>query len=1104
MMASDPLIGQPLGGYRLAELIGRGGKGAVYRARDVETGSEVALKVLPLDQMSDPRDAQRFEREAELASHLSHPHIVSVTGAGRDGGYLYLAMELVEGETLRERLRRDGHLPTDVALRLAAQLLAALAAAHAHHIVHRDIKPENAVITASGDLKILDFGVARMEGTAVLTGAGEVAGTPQYMAPEQILGEPVGPEADLYAAGALIYEMLAGVPPFAAESPATLVYHQLNEDPPAPSSRNPHLPRDLDRLVLRLLDKLPENRCGTAQRALAELERIRRHRHLTRLPGAAKDGADADQELRVASFRPRFVGRERELEALTGYVRSLGEGGRVVFVGGEAGVGKTRLAEELGRRARDGGARTIWGTCFYGQALGGLMPILDAVGHLFTQAESPLTDAERASLRQLLEQQAPELATLASTDSTTVKVRAGFAAAFGTEDSPDAARQQLFDTLFDLLAAAAGMRPLVMLLEDVHWADAGTLELLQYLARRAPETRLLVVATYRPEELAASETGAGLAQILAQLNVDGRLEEVPLPRLSRSELLRMARSLFLEADFGDDFGAYLHGQSQGNPFIALEILKLLCDRQVLHCEAGLWSLRPDFAESVIPDRVNSLIQQRIDQLDSAHRELLQLAAVIGPHFTSADLEAVVGTSRLDLLKMLYRLERDFRLVCSERGTYEFSHAKIREVLYTELSWELRREYHRIAAAVVAQRGEEAGVEDAAAMGRHLFFGEEWDRAIPYLRCAGDEAYRLFTWQAAAELFDQVAEAARQSGSETDDYFHALRCGGRCYAHLAAYERAHQRLEEMQVAAARAQRPVDEATAWYQLGWLERRQRRFDTAVEAFEQAEAAALAHGGDDMRTVRAQTLTSWGAVDFERGEYGVAQERWQEALALVEEDGGPEAANALNNLAVLATVRGDLDEAWRQYERVLALDADRPAAAQSVLTHYNMGMLRADQERWDEALELFDRSLALCRERRLLAHEPTIEMNRGEALLGKGDLAAARVALSRALRAFRRLDDPVCMADALRLYGRLCRQEQDWDEGCDYLERSVEINRQIGESVSLGEALYELGVLQREAGHTEAAVPALREAERIFSKAEARLDLDRVRALLEEIESN
>jgi tetratricopeptide (TPR) repeat protein len=212
---------------------------------------------------------------------------------------------------------------------------------------------------------------------------------------------------------------------------------------------------------------------------------------------------------------------------------------------------------------------------------------------------------------------------------------------------------------------------------------------------------------------------------------------------------------------------------------------------------------------------------------------------------------------------------------------------------------------------------------------------------------------------------------------------------------------------------------------------------------------------------------------------------------------------AEVLNNLAVLATMRVRLDEAWTLYEQVLALDEQAGPSPQTVLTCYNMGMLRADQERWDEALELYGRSLELCRTTRHLTHEPNIELNRAEALMGKGSLVEAREACSRALRGFRRLDDALGMADALRLYGRLCRLERNWDDSLTYLEKSVELNRQFGESISLGEALYELGLLNRDAGRSASALEPLREAKAIFVQAQAELDLKRVRTVIEEVES-
>ena len=1101
MAINDPMIGRQIGGYTLAAVLGQGGMGTVYRAQDAQ-GRDIALKVLRFDAIDDMREVQRFGREAELATRLDHPNIVSIYGSGRDEGFLFLAMELIEGESLRALLRRRGKLPLDEALSMAAQVLKALQAAHEQHIVHRDIKAENAIVDPDGSVKVLDFGVAKLEGGTALTRVNEILGTVEYMAPEQILGEAVGPAADLYATGVLLYEMLTGALPFSADSPATLVYHQLNEDPSSPSILNPAVPRALDRLVLRLLDKVPENRYGTALKTLEEVEEIRRRHQMTDIPGidAVEEGkADEEDELRTRNFRPRFVGRQGEMEALMAPFEALGEGGRMVFVSGEPGIGKTRLLEEFARRSEARGGQALWGACFFEHGMGSYMPFLDALGQLFT--ENVLSETERESLADLLRERAPELEDLIDSGSTTAKVRAGFSAAFGSEDDPESARLRFFDTFFELLASAARMRPLAVVLEDMHWGDSGSFQLLHYLARRVSEAPILFLVSYRPEELAEAE-GADLGAIRNQLDVDGLLQEVDLGRLVADEVAHMARSLFLEADFSDDFSEFLYAQSQGNPFIAIEVVKLLRQQNVLYCEDGLWSVRTDFSEAVIPERVNSLILQRIDQLDDDDRELLQLAAVIGQRFDSAVLGAAAGLSRIALLKALFKLEKNHRLIVSDNGSYEFSHSKLREVLYGEIPWELQREYHRMTAAILEEhRGEGREVEDGE-MGYHFYHGEEFARAIPFLEKAGAEARRLFDWRRTAQLFDQVTEACRQSGA-SENLLEALRHSGRAYAQATAYEKATERFEEMRQTATGAESSLGEADARTQLAWVASMRGNFAQAAATYK--EVLVLLEGVEDEEAERigGRALLDLGLIDFEEGRYSVAEERWQKALAIMEEIAADEVGDALNNLAVLATVRGDLDGAWDLYERALQRAAAKEPSDQMVYLYHNMGMVRATQENWDEALELYEQSLAQCRQTRSVMHQPSIELNQAEARLGKGEIAVARAACSSALRGFRRLDDGLGVADALRLYGRICSQESNWDDGRAYLERSIELNRQFGETISLGEALYELGVLNRDAGSADDALEPLHEAERVFTQVEASLDLDRVRTVLEELEA-
>jgi tetratricopeptide (TPR) repeat protein/tRNA A-37 threonylcarbamoyl transferase component Bud32 len=1093
MTIADPLIGQQLGGYRITGLVGRGGMGSVYRARDEALRRDIALKLLRLDAVGDAREADRFRREARLAAALNHPNIVSVFGTGSEGGYLYLAMELVEGSSLRALLKsRKGALPVEQGLAIAEQVLEALRAAHQRGIIHRDIKPENILVNAEGRVKVLDFGVARLEGGTVLTRADEILGTVEYMAPEQILGEGLGPATDLYAAGVLLYEMATGTLPFSGESPATLVYHQLNEEPPAPSLLNPVLPRVLDRLVLKLLGKLPEDRYSSAAEALGALRQAQRRQQVAGLPAGEKAPPEAgeEEEVRALDFRFRFTGRQAELEALSGHFAAAAGEGRLVFVGGEAGIGKSRLLEELARQIEEARGRVIQGTCFFEHGMGPYMPFLDAIGRLFSKERKGLEEGEREALRQLLQQQAPELAELASKSSTTAKVRASFAAAFGREGNPEVARQRLSDAVFELLAAASSRVPLAVVLEDMHWADEGSLQLLQGLVRRAAEARVLWVVSYRPEELGGE---GGLASLVQQLRAEGLLNEVQLERLDREPLVRMVRSAFPASEFTEEFGDFIYAQSQGNPLVAAEVLKVLRQREILYTDSGVWTARAELGKVEVPGRINSLIMQRLDQLDNEHRELLQVAAVIGQRFSSELLGAAVGQSRISLLKALFRLEKKNQLIVSAKGGYEFSHSKIREVLYAEIPRELRREYHAIAARALESLRDQGHPVEEEALGGHLYEAGEYGRALPWLRRAADQAFALSGWRGAAVLYDQAADAGRRSQAGPETLIHALRHGALAYLRLTAYDRALERGGELRQVAGQARRPADEAEAWKLLGEVYEAQRRFDEVLAAYE--KALACLEGGE-FPVLRGRILKGWGCVDFECGRYTQAQSRWQESLELLEGAEAQQAAGVLNNLAVLKTVRGLQEEAWALYERVLTL----PGAGEpdKVLALWNMGMLRADQERWDEALDLYDQSLERCKAIHYFFHQPSLELNMTEALLGKGELGAARRACGRALRGFRRLDDALGVADASRLYGRLCRLEKNWEDSKVYLERSIALNRQFGDSVSLGEALYELGLLQKDQGEGAAALEALGEAERIFAQVEALPDLGRVQAAL------
>src|SRR5215470_14205152 len=268
-----------LGPYEILSPLGAGGMGEVYRSRDTRLDRTVAVKILPQGVSSNPERRQRFEREARVISSLSHPHICSLYDVGQQDGIDYLVMEYIEGESLAQRLGK-GPLPLDQALSYAIQVADALDKAHRAGIVHRDLKPANIMLTRSG-AKLLDFGLAKLLGNhpetdfagrsnlpterISLTGEGTIVGTFQYMAPEQVEAGHVDPRTDIFAFGAVLYEMITGRKAFTGKSRVSLIGAILKDDPPAISTIQPMSPPGLDHVVKTCLAKEPEERWQTAR-----------------------------------------------------------------------------------------------------------------------------------------------------------------------------------------------------------------------------------------------------------------------------------------------------------------------------------------------------------------------------------------------------------------------------------------------------------------------------------------------------------------------------------------------------------------------------------------------------------------------------------------------------------------------------------------------------------------------------------------------------------------------------------------------------------------------------------------------------------------------
>ncbi|MGH3360679.1 MAG: Stk1 family PASTA domain-containing Ser/Thr kinase, partial [Nocardioidaceae bacterium] len=287
---TEPTQGPPMGAdqagrlgdrYEVGGLLGRGGMADVRVGRDIRLGRTVAIKRLRNDLASDPTFQARFRREAQSAASLNHPSIVAVYDTGEelgpDGqGVPFIVMELVEGQTLRDALREDRKIMPQRSLDITADVLGALDYSHRAGIVHRDIKPANVMLTPSGQVKVMDFGIARAiaDSSSAMTQTAAVVGTAQYLSPEQARGEQVDARSDIYSTGCLLFELLTGRPPFVGDSPVSVAYQHVREEPVAPSTLNPEVTPGMDAVVLRALAKRTEDRYQSAAEMRSDIERV--------------------------------------------------------------------------------------------------------------------------------------------------------------------------------------------------------------------------------------------------------------------------------------------------------------------------------------------------------------------------------------------------------------------------------------------------------------------------------------------------------------------------------------------------------------------------------------------------------------------------------------------------------------------------------------------------------------------------------------------------------------------------------------------------------------------------------------------------------------
>ncbi len=727
------------GRYEVVSFLGEGGRKRVYRASDIRLDRDVAVAIVKMEGL-DEQARLRVEREARAMGRLGdHPNIVTVHDIGDEDGRPYIVSQFMAGGSVAELLDRsaDRRLSVPEAGRIARDLCLALEHAHARGVVHRDVKPANVWLTDDGAVKLGDFGLASAAEQSKITIEGMMLGTVSYMSPEQALGRPADARSDVYSLGAVLYEMLCGRPPFLGDDVVSIISQHLNTVPVAPTWHNPDVPAALEELVLRMLAKAPDDRPESATKVREALDIISAATTETRI-----DLGEANPLDRLAGGI--FVGREREMEELRASVDSAQGGhGRLVLLVGEPGIGKTRTADEVATYARLRGMQILVGRCYEGEGAPAFWPWVQVIRSYVMERDPALLAGEMgtgaADIAQVVSEIRERLPDLPPP----------------LQMEPEQARFRLFDSVTTFLKNASRGRPLMLVLDDLHWADKPSLLLLQFLTRELRTTRILVIGTYRDVELGRHHP---LARTIADLAREHVAERVSLSGLGYDDVAR-----YIEMTAGitppKSLVTAVHRETEGNPFFLAEVVRLLASEGRLQRpdQIATWSV-------TIPQGVREVVGRRLDHLSPECNEVLTVASVVGRDFTLAVLERLLEKPADRLLELLDEAVQA-RLVTETPGIggarYRFAHALVRETLYEELSAARRLRLHRTIGEVLEVLYAENLERHLDELAYHFFeagYAGEADKSIDYLVRAGRHSVELLAYEEAAGHFDRALQA----------------------------------------------------------------------------------------------------------------------------------------------------------------------------------------------------------------------------------------------------------------------------------------------------------------------------------------------------------
>jgi serine/threonine protein kinase/tetratricopeptide (TPR) repeat protein len=1000
----EDLSGRTFRGYEIIEQVGAGGFGVVYRAHQPSVKREVAVKVILPEYADHPDFIKRFETEAQLVARLEHPFIIPLYEYWRDEGGAFLVMRWLKGGSLRDRVE-DGPLDLPQLLQVLEQIGGALVFSHEHGVIHRDLKPENILLDEAENTYLTDFGIAKdLEGPRV-TEVGKIIGSVDYLSPEQAKGETITPQTDIYALGLVLYELLTCQHPFPNQTPIQMIQKQLNEPLPLTTEKREDLPVWVDEIIQRATAKAPEDRYPNVEALLADfrLAVTAPEKRVVIPEPPAFLSADASV---VEKPEEVFVGRESEIKWLDNFLQEAMSGeAHITFISGEPGQGKTVLSKHFATQAMDVHPKLLVasGSCnaFAGigdpyhpfrELFGMLSADVEAkwaVGEISREHALRLWEALPSTVESFLSQGQDLLNVLVDTPRLLSHAAAiesvpeddlgklSKLAETSTNGGREFQQSQLFGQCESVLSYLSQKHPILLVIEDLQWADSASISLLFHLGRQLTGNSVLMIGTYRPSEVALGRKGERhpLGQVLSEVrsqfgNVTLELDEVPQANG------RQFVDAYLESEpnqFQESFRKSLFELTAGHPLFVAETLRAMQDRgEIVRNDDSEWEEGESLDWARLPARVEGVIADRIDRIGDDLRETLDVACVEGETFTAEVVAHILELKERGLIHQLSsELEKVHRIVREMGGNsvgsqrlskYLFRHNLYQKYLYEDLGQSQRVYLHKAVGEILEELYGDRRNEIAHQLAQHFEKAGVRDKAFDYMRWAGEASYNLGALDDATEILEEALELLEGDPQSADQLALQIQLGG-IYGFRGNYDQAQVHLESALGIARDLGDRAAEAEVLASLGRNEGPWRG-NRKVGRRYLDEAMAIARELEDKRLLLFILRQKGNMASFPGESSAEAVTDLQESLSLAREVGEQvDVANALNSLGNVARNEKEFEEAIEFYQASLAEALISEDQAVIVMIQNNLAQAMVYLGQYEQARRLVEDGLAATR---------------------------------------------------------------------------------------------------------------------------------------------